>query len=334
MGGQHRDVLGPIAQRRHRDGDDVEPIEQILSKPFLLDHLREILIGRGDDTNIDTDRPRRAEPLELAFLKHAQDLRLGHRGEVADLVEEQRAGVGQLEAPFLAAGGAGEGALLVAEQLGLQEILGQGGAVDGDERAVLARRALVDGPRHALLAGAALAEDEHGGRGVGHLLDQRHHAPEGRAGADHRPLAQQVVQALLQRLVLLDELAALERLVDQLQELLAAEGLGEEVVGAVLHGLDGFLHRAERGQEDDVQVGRDGLGRAQQLEAGEPRHLEVGDDEVDAAALHALQRGASVGGQQHAVALARQRALEALAQAGIVVGDQQRGGIRHGRPAA
>ena len=39
--------------------------------------------------------------------------------EVADLVEKKRAGVGQLEAAFLAAGRARERALLVAEQLGL-----------------------------------------------------------------------------------------------------------------------------------------------------------------------------------------------------------------------
>ena len=40
--------------------------------------------------------------LELALLQHAQDLRLGHRREVGDLVEEERAAVGQLEAALLA----------------------------------------------------------------------------------------------------------------------------------------------------------------------------------------------------------------------------------------
>ena len=45
---------------------------------------------------------RAAQPLELALLQHAQELRLGHRREVADLVEEQRAAVGQLEAALLA----------------------------------------------------------------------------------------------------------------------------------------------------------------------------------------------------------------------------------------
>ena len=45
--------------------------------------------------------------------------------QVADLVEEQRAAVGQLEAPAALAVGAGEGAALVAEQLRLEQRLGQ-----------------------------------------------------------------------------------------------------------------------------------------------------------------------------------------------------------------
>jgi hypothetical protein len=188
----------------------------------------------------------------------------------------------------------------------------------------------VDGPGHALLARPALALDQHRGRRVGHLLHQHHHPAERRAGPDHRPLAEQVVQPLLQRPVLLDQVSPLERLVDELDELLATERLGEEVVGAVLHRLHRFLHGPEGGQEDDVDVGGDRLGRPQQLEAGEPRHLEVGDDQVDAAALNALEGGAAVGGQQHPVALPGERALEALAQPRIVVGDQQGGRLRHG----
>jgi hypothetical protein len=43
--------------------------------------------------------------------------------------------------------GPGEGALLVAEQLALEERLGDGGAVDGEERLVGPVRLLVDRPR-------------------------------------------------------------------------------------------------------------------------------------------------------------------------------------------
>ena len=49
---------------------------------------------------------------------------------------------------------------LVAEELGLDERLGDGPAVDDEERLVLAVAALVDGARDALFARAALAGDE------------------------------------------------------------------------------------------------------------------------------------------------------------------------------
>ena len=81
-----------------------------------------------------------ADALELALLQHAQQLGLHRRRDVADLVEEQRAAVGELEAAELALDGAGERALLVAEQLALEQRLGERAAVDLDERAARARR--------------------------------------------------------------------------------------------------------------------------------------------------------------------------------------------------
>src|SRR2546430_13505360 len=193
-----------------------------------------------------------AEALELALLEHAQDLGLGHRREVGNLVEEERAPVGQLEAALLAAGRAGERALLVTEQLRLEQRLGQRRAVHRDERAATPRRAPVAGAGDELLARSALALDEHVGRAVRHLLDERHHPAERGARADHLAPGAEVLQLLLDGTVLLDQVAPLEGLADGLQELLAPERLGEEVVGTVLHRLHRFLHGAKGGEENDI----------------------------------------------------------------------------------
>ena len=67
--------------------------------------------------------------------------------------------------PGLRGDGAGERALLVAEQLALEQRRGNRGAVDGDERPVAARAQRVERAREQLLAGAALAAQQH--RGVG-----------------------------------------------------------------------------------------------------------------------------------------------------------------------
>ena len=63
------------------------------------------------------------------LLQHAQDLGLRARAHVADFVEEQRAAVGLLEPADPLLVGARERALLVAEELRLEQVLLQRRAV-------------------------------------------------------------------------------------------------------------------------------------------------------------------------------------------------------------
>ena len=127
---------------------------------------------------------RAAEPLELLLLEHAQELGLERRRDVADLVEEERAAVRQLEAADLLRDRPGEGALLVAEQLALQQVERDGRAVELDEGAPAARAELVDRPRDQLLAGARLAQEQHRGIGRRHALDLLERPLQGPAGPD------------------------------------------------------------------------------------------------------------------------------------------------------
>src|SRR5690606_37712374 len=98
--------------------------------------------------------------------EEAEELRLRGRRELADLVEEERAAVRELDLPAHATIGAREGAALVSEELALDELARERGAVDGDEGAVLPRRVHVDRPREQGLSGAGLAAEEHGGVGA------------------------------------------------------------------------------------------------------------------------------------------------------------------------
>src|SRR6185312_9847416 len=105
---------------------------------------------------------RAADPLEPLLFERAQDLRLQREREIADLVEEQRAAVGQLEFTRFPIGGPGERPLLVAEQLGLEQRLRDRRAVDRDERTVGPRAECMQGSREQFLARAALAFEEYG----------------------------------------------------------------------------------------------------------------------------------------------------------------------------
>jgi hypothetical protein len=81
--------------------------------------------------------------------------------------------------------GAGERAALVAEQLALQQVLGYGAAVDGNEPRLAARAALVDGACHQFLARTRLAGDQDIDVRAGHLLDGVEHDVHGLALSDH-----------------------------------------------------------------------------------------------------------------------------------------------------
>src|SRR5437660_294922 len=82
-----------------------------------------------------------ADAVGLAVLQRLEQLGLERHRHLADLVEEEGAAVGQLELARLGARRAGEGAALVAEQLALEQLAGQRGAVDLHEHALAPRRA-------------------------------------------------------------------------------------------------------------------------------------------------------------------------------------------------
>ena len=118
MPDQIGNVLDALAQRRQPQRHDVEPEEQVLAEQALLNQDAQILVGRGDDAHVALDRRAAADGGVFALLQHAQQPRLRLHRHVADFVEEQRAALGLLEAAGAARVGAGEGALLVAEQFG------------------------------------------------------------------------------------------------------------------------------------------------------------------------------------------------------------------------
>ena len=86
--------------------------------------------------------------------------------------------------PIRCADGAGEGPLLVPEQLALEQPGRNGGAIQFHERAFAARAQLVDRARHELLARSGFAGDEHRGIGRRHRLDFAQHAGERAASPD------------------------------------------------------------------------------------------------------------------------------------------------------
>ena len=198
--GERDDHPAAFAERRNRQRDAVEPVVQIRAKPPRGDFFGEIAVRRGDEANVDLDRRHGTDARDLTDLDRAQQLRLQRRRQLADLVEKHGAAVGCLEQTGLGPDRAGERALLVAEQLALEERLGERGAVDPQKRTAPARQ-LVHRLRQHLLADAGLAEDQHAGTALGDVLDDRGHAiarrildPDDLADRARRALAGMVVE--------------------------------------------------------------------------------------------------------------------------------------------
>jgi hypothetical protein len=134
------DVVAARAQRRGRDGDHVEAVKEVFSEAARGDLGAKILVRGGDDADVGADRVA-ADGLVLALLQHAEELHL-HAGASSPISSRKSVPPGGLrEAAFSAGEGSRERAALVAEQLRLEDALGDRGAVDGDEGALAARGA-------------------------------------------------------------------------------------------------------------------------------------------------------------------------------------------------
>ncbi len=140
---QHQNIVAPLPQGGQGDDVEGEPVEQIVAKLPLVGQRRQILVGGAHQPHIHLEGLGAAHPLELAVLDDPQQFFLHPGAGGGQLVKEERAAIGPLEATLVTFGGAGEGARLVAEQLGLQQALAQGGAVDGDKALIPARREIM-----------------------------------------------------------------------------------------------------------------------------------------------------------------------------------------------
>ena len=172
--GQGQHVLLALAQGRDVDADDVEPVEEVGAEEPPLDLRLQIAVGGYDQPEVQLDLLGAGEALDGLLLDQLQQLGLDVGGQLADLVQEQRPVVGQLDfADLSGGGGAGEGALLIAEKLRLNEVFVENGTVDLNEGPVRPVAHGVDGLGNGAFAHAGLAGDEDVGLGVGGVLHQR-----------------------------------------------------------------------------------------------------------------------------------------------------------------
>src|SRR5215831_5639087 len=247
---EERDVLGPLAQRRERDGEHVDPIVQILPEGLVTHSLGGVAVGRGHDPNVNLDLRLAPDPANHAVLENAEILHLQSRAHLRDLVEEDGAAVGQLEETRLTLVRAGEGALLVAEELALHQGLGDGRAVDGDEWPLAPIAHLMNGPGDQLLARPRLTGDQDRGVAGPGQLDQPIDLLHCRARAQDGPETTTLAKLPAQERHLALDFPALHRLVEEYPEAPRVHRLGQVVVGSLAHGRYRRLNRRVTGKQN------------------------------------------------------------------------------------
>src|SRR5687768_1283207 len=274
-------VLRMLAERRQVELHDVEPIEEIAPETPLLHRLLERTRCRGDHPDVDAASLASAEPADLAVLEHAEQLRLEAERHVADLVEQQCAPVGCLEQTGAIGRRAGEGAADVSEELALEQLLRNRGAVDRGEGLFPPRAHPMDGPGDDLLAGAALAGQQYGRRVCGDAARELDQVPHGPALRDEQVASPLRAQRGAQRVDLTAEPLALLRLLDGERDFIGAERLGEIVVRALAHRLERRILPAVRTHHDHERAAAFGAEAPQEGEPVHLRHPDVAEDHVE-----------------------------------------------------
>ena len=125
IGGERGDVAAAFAQRGHGDFEDVQPVVEIFAETPGAHFFAQVLVRRGDEPQIDAQVLASADAREGALFDEAQELGLDGGRDVGDFIEEKRAAAGALEVAFARGERAGEGAFFVAEELALEQLLGQ-----------------------------------------------------------------------------------------------------------------------------------------------------------------------------------------------------------------
>jgi hypothetical protein len=118
-------------------------------------------VSRGDEAYIDAMGAATSETFEFLFLQNTEELGLQREWYVADFIQKEGPFVSQFESANLLCNGACKSAPLMAKKLTLEQVEGNGGTVQLDQRVAAAGARIVDRVSDEFFASAGLSLDEH-----------------------------------------------------------------------------------------------------------------------------------------------------------------------------
>src|SRR5882762_389714 len=242
---------------------------QILTEQAFANPCFQVLIGRGDDTDTRANRLMAANPIESSVRQYAQQARLQLGRHIADLIQEQGAAFGLLEATPPQSLCPREGATLVPEELRFQKVFWHCRGIYCDEWLVCARAVTVQRARDELLACPGLAGDQNCGARLRQAADCAEHLL-------HRLCLPEDIRRAGQRLlgfVLPHALAQCPT--DELDRLVNVEWLWQIFERATLERRHRRLQIGVRSHDNDRKIGETLLYGLQQFQARGAGHADV-----------------------------------------------------------
>src|SRR5208282_1161194 len=176
--------------------------------------------------------------------QNAQELCLQEWRKLTNLVQKQRAAVGNLEQALLHSLGVREGALFMAKEFRLDKGFGDCRAVDGHERAFRAGTAVMNGLGHQVLARAALALNQNGAGFTGSDFVHKFH----QFGDLPRYANDLVIACAAPHL----SAQRFQRVLQRHAQLFKIDGFADEVVGAHAQRRFHVVELRVRGHHDDA----------------------------------------------------------------------------------
>src|SRR4051794_10725507 len=112
---QRGNIFRTFSERRHLQLELTQAVKKIFSKSSFFYRRIKILVSGCDHTYVNYNLAMAAQPIIGRPVKHAQKLDLNLCLQFADLVEKNRAFVGELKQTGLRSVGAAEGSFFIAE---------------------------------------------------------------------------------------------------------------------------------------------------------------------------------------------------------------------------
>lgn len=160
---ENGEIAKAVGEGGEGDFEDTQAVIQVFAKTFFGDGAVEVLIGGGDEAEVDAEVVATTDAGEGFFFDEAEKFDLDGEGDFGNFVEEQGATGGTFEVAGFGGEGSGEGSFFVAEEFGFEKGFREAGAGEGDEGLLLTRAVVVDDFGGEGFADPGGASDEDGG---------------------------------------------------------------------------------------------------------------------------------------------------------------------------